>query len=133
MMVFLFINLNLFAGPGRVMTEKELPVLKVPSRVTFDKGPGYSDRITPIEVGKDSVRYWVFDKKNQKNLSVVFIADHNGNLRGFRIVQEDKSVFAWGVVEDTSTVNAVRTDVKAWKRLYEKQVRFNRPVKFSEY
>ena len=131
MMVFLSLGLNLLAGPARVMTEKDLPILKVPSRVTFDKGPSYHTRVDPVEVNKDGVRYYAMDKK--KGVWVVFMADHDGTLRGFRIVKEDQSVFAWGKVEDNSTVNTVQTNIEAWKRLYEKQVRFNRPVKFSEY
>lgn len=117
-MGFLFLSLNLLAGPARVIRD-DLPILKVPARL---------ETADPVVVGRHGVRYCV----RNKNIWVVFMAKHDGTLKGFRIVQDDRSVYVWGVVEHDSTVNLVKTNVEAWKRFYEKQVRFNRPVEFSE-
>jgi hypothetical protein len=60
-------------------------------------------------------------------LPIKFIADGYGDLKGFRIVQVDTTVFSWGKCDNVSD-NKVNTDVGAWKSLFYKKVVLNRVV-----
>lgn len=115
------------AGPaGRYI--EGLPKLSVPKAISLEHWN--SAKVDPVEITKDGngvlVSYWVYDSKQQ--LSIKFIADGYGDLKGFRIIQVDTTVFSWGKCDNVSEDNKVNTDVGAWKSLFYKKVVLNRVV-----
>ena len=139
MVVFLFLNLNLFAGPARVMTEKDfqnlkLPLIRVPSSLTFRQS--VHEVMEGVTVSKNGLDYWIYENRPAHDRAyrmwINFRSDHDGNLISFRFGRGDNHFFGWSKEEGFSEKNEARVNLKKWIALYQKKVKFNRPIRFSE-